>query len=101
MGNLFTLENLKLTIDAKEIDESGIDTSLDSGATTITLTKSFASIKSIQVTPKPLTPALYYVSVDFDESVANPTDFDVYIYDDVGVQVAIPFSWQVRGVRGV
>lgn len=101
MGDFFSLASIKLRVDAKEINDSGIDTSLSSGAKTITFNKTFASISSILVTPKPTSGGQYYVCVVFDETAPDPTDFDMFIYNSSGTQVAIPFSWNAIGIQGV
>lgn len=98
---LFSLTSLKLVIDAKEITDSGIETSSSGGATTVSFNKSFASVSSIVVTPKPTVSGQYDAAVIFDETTPSPTDFDVDIYNSAGSRVAIPFSWNARGTQGV
>lgn len=106
MSDLFTIDNLRITLDVKEVTEAGNSTSSTSGNVTVTLGKNFAAISAIQITPKLVTPpgtistARYYTGVVFDETTPNPTSFSVFILDNAGARVAIPFSWLVRGTQG-
>lgn len=98
-NELMTIENLRLRLDAKLITDSGSDTSSASGATTVTFNKTFADVISISVTPNAEADQALTAVYDFDD-VANPTSFDVYIYNISGVKVAKKFSWTARGILG-
>jgi len=100
MSSLFLINSCRATIELKEQAEAGNGTSSASTNVTVFLTKSFANLVSVTVTPKPTTSARYFVGVVFDESRPNPTSFQVFILDSAGTRVAIPFSWQVRGSQG-
>lgn len=100
MSDLFTINTARVTVDCKEISESGFGTSSASGLTTVVFNKSFANITSIQVTPKPTTAGLYSPGVVFDETAPNPTQFQVFIVDKDGINRAVPFSWLLRGTQG-
>jgi hypothetical protein len=106
MSDLFTIDNLRISLDVKEITEAGNATSSASGNVTISVAKNFAAITAIQITPKlvsapgTISTARYYTGVVFDESTPNPTSFQVFILDNAGARVAIPFSWMVRGTQG-
>ncbi len=88
------------TIDLNQTSktESGTDTTPSSPTpnVTITLTGTFYDINSIQVTPIGTT-ALFAV-VDFTDA-PNPTEFDVYIFNDGGTaQFDTDFTWHVTGI---
>ena len=99
-NELLTITGIRVRIDIKTIRESGGGTSSATLPTTVTFTKTFADIRSIQVTAMPSTPGAYFAIVDFTD-VPNPTSFDVYIYDSAGTQVASDFTWTAEGIQGV
>lgn len=100
MSDLFYITRCRATVDLKEQAEGGNGTSLPNTNVTVFLTKSYAVLTSITVTPKPVSSARYFAGVVFDESRPNPTSFQVFILDSNGARVSIPFSWQVRGAQG-
>lgn len=98
-NELLTIQHIRCRIDVKIIRDSGDGTSASSGGTTVTFNKNFADIRSIQVTPMPSSPGAYFGIVDFVDT-PNPTEFDVYIYDSTGTQVASDFTWTAEGIQG-
>ena len=82
-------------VNVKQISESGTETSSNSGATTVTFTKSFLDISDIQITAEG-TSAAYTCAWDFADG-PNPTTMDVYVRDKDGNLVAVDFKWRVEG----
>lgn len=86
-----------LRADVVAREETGEGTSLASGATTIMLSRRYASARSIILTPQGIASR---VAV-FDNIVLDNggvTSFDVYVFDSAGNQVANDFRWQWKGV---
>jgi len=101
MADYFVIASARLTVDAKEITNSGLGTTAASlPHVTISFTKPFAAVTSIVVTPKVVTATRYFMGVIFDETLPNPTNFQVFAYDSAGVLAEIDFFWTVRGVQG-
>ena len=78
-------------------EEVGRDTSLATGAQTVSLSRQYAAARSIVLTPE----ARAARSAVYDNVRLNNggvTTFDVYIFDSQGAQVATPFRWQWKGV---
>lgn len=101
MGDYFVIRSVRLSVDAKEITDSGSGTT--SGTAThavVPFTKPFAAITSIIVTPKVTTAGQYSMGVRFDETIPNPLSFEAFAYDATGALVAVDFFWTVRGVQG-
>lgn len=99
-SDLFSIDNITISIDVKEITEAGFGTSSATTNVTVPVTKNFATLTAVTVTPKPSSSARYYVGVVFDESRPQPRSFQVFILDSNGNRAAVPFSWIVRGVQG-
>ena len=78
-------------------EEVGRDTSLATGAQTVSLSRQYAAARSIVLTPE----ASAARSAVYDNVRLNNggvTTFNVYIFDSWGTQVATPFRWQWKGV---
>lgn len=93
--SLVRLSNIQYRVETKEQTDAGRGTSSASLATTVNFNLAFLDVNAITVTPKG-TSAGYMAVWDFTD-VPNPTSFDVYIFDKDGNQVAVDFSWNVRG----
>jgi hypothetical protein len=93
--DLARISNIQYRVDVKKQTDSGSGTSSASVATTVSFNLDFLDIESIQVTANDSS-AGYTSVVDFTDS-PNPTDFDVYIYDLDGNQVAKDFYWTAEG----
>lgn len=100
MSDLFLINSCRATVELKEQAEAGVGTSSASTNVTVFLAKSYATLTSVTVTPKPTSSGRYFPGVVFDESRPNPTSFQVFILDSLGARVSVPFSWQVRGSQG-
>ena len=100
MTDLFAITSASIRIDVKNETDAGYGTSSASGNVTVNFNKSFATVTAITVTPNPASSGRYYAGTIFDETQGNPTSFDVFILDANGANVAVEFSWIVRGVRG-
>lgn len=99
-NELMVLEDLRVRVDVKTIRESGNSISSASGGTTITFAKTFAEIRSVQVTANGDGTEDLVCIYDLDQGAANPTTMDVYIFLS-GVKVERNFSWFVEGIQGV
>jgi hypothetical protein len=100
------LTNHSVKLDTKEKTDAGngsITTDPENGVV-VTFNKTFADIISITVAAKgadTVTPDVFdqLVTAIYDfEDIPNPTQFTVYLYDDVGDKTTGDFSWSARGV---
>lgn len=95
---LVRITNLNARLDVKTQTDSGRGSSSASVATTVSFNKNFVDVTGITVTPqKSVATESLSAVVDFADD-PNPTDFDVYIFDKDGAQVARDFRWVARGV---
>jgi len=94
--DLYEASEMNLRLDSKNKSDAGTGevTNANNGAT-VSFNESFLSVTAIVVTPKAttfLTPV-----IDFNESLANPTNFTVYLYNQSGNKVTGNFFWEARG----
>lgn len=85
----------QVRIDAIPREESGDNTSLATGAKTITLANVYAATKTINITP---TGTVARIGVVDNIVMGSPSKFDVYVFDAAGAQVANGFQWTFKGV---
>lgn len=99
--SLVKVREFRLRLTTKERTEAGIVAAkaADGGGTLVTLTKTFADIRSIVATPKMTGGNLdLQAGVDFDD-VPNPTSFRVFLLRrSDGVRVDGDVSWIARGI---
>lgn len=86
-------QHVSLSVVAME--ETGTSTALTSGPKTITLSKTYAAVKDINVVPTGTGALIPMVD---NVIVGSPTSFDVYVFDKFGQKIAAPFTWKFRGV---
>lgn len=94
-AGLTEISNLEYRVDLKKQTDSGSSTSSATLPTTVTFNLDFLDVESIQVTVGESSDGFIAV-VDFAD-VANPTDFDVYVFNRSGTQVAKTFYWTAEG----
>lgn len=82
-----------LRLDAVAREESGEITSSASGPVTVTLSRNYSAVQEITLTPQGSTALI----ATFD-NVQLPDEFDVYVFDVGGSQVAAPCRWKFKGV---
>lgn len=91
------IQEIRVRTATKEISEDGIAT-VTTNPVTVTLTKSFVDISSIQVTPSHQTGKSLVANYAFVDD-PNPTTFDIYLYDATdGSDETGEVSWRVKGV---
>lgn len=94
--DLAMITNFAIRLDAKVKSDSGTGSavSTDSGGTVVTFATSFATVTSITVTAGGTTPltAVYNFA-----GGANPTSFQVLLFNSSGTRVSGPFSWSAKG----
>jgi len=90
------VQDIQIKLASKILSESGSVEALstDSGGTTVTFATDFVDVTSIGVSVNGTVPLT--VIYDFDD-VPNPTDFDVYVFDDVGDRASATVSWTATG----
>ena len=99
--SLVKVREFRLRLTTKERTDAGIVAAkaADGGGTLVTLTKTFADIRSIVATPKMANDNTdLQAGVDFDDT-PNPTHFRVFLVRrSDGVRVDGDVSWIVRGI---
>lgn len=87
-----------LRADVRAAEEVGTVNTATTGRTTVTLSKRYAAVRSIVLTPQ----GTSSVSATVDNvqlNVAGYTEFDVYLFNTAtGARVAAPVGWQFKGV---
>jgi hypothetical protein len=76
--------------------ETGSGTSSASGAVTISTVNQYSAAQSIKITP--LGTSAYPWAVDNISIESDHVEFDVYIFDSDGNNVATNFQWEFRGI---
>jgi hypothetical protein len=84
--------NVKLENDGGNL----VANSGDVGGTTVTLSKTFHSIRSITATVKQT--VTRYIVIDFDYTTVDPTTFKVLVFNSSGARVTDTIGWQARGI---
>jgi hypothetical protein len=88
---------IDLVINLPRITDQGSNSvSVAATGKTVSFAATFVQVESITVTPTGT--SFKSVSVDFNYATANPTTFDVYLYDDTGAKTTGSFAWTARGV---
>ena len=98
-GLLAVFRNLRLRLNVKIDEESGMGTVLDAtNGKVVTFTKSFADVTDVFVTGK--YNSSYGVTGVYDfVDAPNPTQMTVYLYrTDTGAKITGDFSWKVKGI---
>lgn len=85
----------QVRIDVIPREETGSNTSLATGAKTITLANAYTATKTITITP---TGTAARIGVVDNIVMAATSTFDVYVFDAAGAQVANGFQWTFKGV---
>ena len=84
-----------LSLNVNTMEESGIVTTLASGAKTVTLTRDYSSVTALIVSADSTSAR----TAVYDNIVlGNPTTFDVYLFTAAGAQVAGTISYRFQGV---
>jgi hypothetical protein len=84
-----------LSLNVNTMEESGIVTTLASGAKTVTLTRDYSSVTALIVSADSTSAR----TAVYDNIVlGNPTTFDVYLFTAAGAQVAGTISYRFKGV---
>ena len=89
-----TALEIKLSVQLKDDAGSVIANALDVNGTNVNFNVPFIDVTSISVTPQGSTPlnAVYAFS-----GVADPTNFQVFLFNASGVRVSGPVSWSAKG----
>lgn len=95
--DFLAISNASLRVDTKIVKDRGEGTSSASVAVTITFNKTFADIISIDVFPVQNSGQKIIRVIDFVDA-ADPTSFNVRLYNEAGTQLALPFGWTAEGV---
>lgn len=92
---LIRVNSLRLRLDVKLRTDAGRVAVSGTGTANVPFNIAFVDIQSIQVSTNSTTNDV--VTYDFTD-IPNPTDFDVFLFDNTGAAKAGEVSWNVRGV---
>lgn len=94
---LVSMTNLNVTLDEKLKNDAGTATvsASDSSGTSVAFNTSFVNVTAITVSPVGTTPA--YAIYNFS-GVANPTNFQIYLYNTSGNRISGTVAWTAKGV---
>lgn len=102
------IEQLKIITDditQLQLDITNLSNSYDQGnddcldtdisGTPVIFNQTFASVEAIIAIPVDTAPLI--VTIDFDFTSVNPTEFSAYVWDNSGARVSATISWLARG----
>lgn len=94
---LIAYEPFRMSLASLARAESGTETSLSSGAKTITLANKYTQAARVNVTAVGTTAKISTID-NVVLSATGTNTFDVYVFDSSGVQVASDFYWTFEGL---
>jgi len=99
--DILSLEDIRVRLDVKEIDDGGMMTAnaSDPSGTHVNFNKVFVDVRDLVLSPMgrdafnlPFQYAVIFVDAP------NPTGFEVFVWDSAGVRASPTCSWRAKGV---
>lgn len=93
---LYQIAGLNVRLESKlKTDQGSVSAvSTDSGGTVVTFNQTFLSVAAINITPLGTTPVIAVVNF---AGGANPTTFQVLLFNTSGARISGPVHWEARG----